>query len=81
LEPSTVKLPHREKKKITGDQEGCRPDLQPSTVRVDHSAGKGTSGGMDKFGSVIDRMNMMLGTKFLNSLLIKTQLSIKGAGE
>jgi hypothetical protein len=36
---------------------------------------------MDKFGSVIDRMNMMLGTKFLNSLLIKTQLSIKGAGE
>ena len=29
---------------------------------------------MDKFGSVIDRMNMKLGSKFLNSLRIKTQL-------
>jgi aspartate carbamoyltransferase regulatory subunit len=42
-------------------------------MRVDNSAGKGTSG-MDKFGSVIDRMNMKLGIKFLNSLRIKTQL-------
>jgi len=40
-------------------------------MRVDDSAGKGTSG-MDKFGSVIDRMNMKLGSKFLNSLRIKT---------
>jgi hypothetical protein len=30
--------------------------------------------GMDKFGSVIDRMNMKLGSKFFNSLRIKTQL-------
>jgi len=37
------------------------------------SAGKGTSG-MDKFGSIIDRMNMKLGSKFLDSLRIKTQL-------
>jgi len=29
---------------------------------------------MDKFGSVIDRMNMKLGSSFLNSLRIKTQL-------
>ena len=42
-------------------------------MRVDISAGKGTSG-MNKFGSVIDRMDMKLGSKFLNSLRIKTQL-------
>jgi len=42
-------------------------------TRVDNSAGKGMSG-MDKFGSVIDRMNMKLGSKFFNSLRIKTQL-------
>ena len=41
-------------------------------MRVDYSAGKGTSG-MDKFGSVIDRMNMKLGSKFLSSLRVKTQ--------
>jgi hypothetical protein len=29
---------------------------------------------MDKFGSVIDRMIMKLGSKFLNSLIIKTQI-------
>jgi len=28
---------------------------------------------MDKFGSVIDRMSMELGSKLLNSLRIKTQ--------
>jgi hypothetical protein len=32
---------------------------------------------MDKFGSVIDRMNMKLGSKFLNSFRIKTQLRKK----
>jgi hypothetical protein len=34
---------------------------------------------MDKFGSVIDRMNMKLklGGKFFNSLRIKTQLPIR----
>ena len=42
-------------------------------MRVDNSAGKGTSG-MNKFGSIIDRMNMKLGSKFLKSLRIKTQL-------
>ena len=42
-------------------------------MRVDHSAGKGTSG-MDEFGSVINRMNMKLGSEFLNSLIFKTQL-------
>jgi len=36
------------------------------------SAGKGTSG-MDKFSSVIDRMNMKLKSKFLYSLRIRTQ--------
>ena len=30
--------------------------------------------GMDKFGSTIDRMNMKLGSKFLGSLRVKTQL-------
>jgi len=34
-------------------------------MRVDNSAGKGTSG-MDKFDSEIDRMNMKLESKFLN---------------
>jgi hypothetical protein len=29
---------------------------------------------MDKFGSVVDRMNMKLGSRFLNSLRIKPQL-------
>ena len=29
---------------------------------------------MDKFGSVIDRMDMKLGSKFSNSLRIKAQL-------
>ena len=42
-------------------------------MRIDHNAGKSTSG-MDTFGSVIDRMNMKLGSKFLNSLKITTQL-------
>jgi len=32
-------------------------------MRVDISAGKGTSG-MNKYGSVVDRMNMKLGSKF-----------------
>ena len=36
-------------------------------MRVDNSTGKGMYG-MDKFGSVIDRMNMKLGSKFLNSV-------------
>ena len=40
---------------------------------IDNSAGKGTSG-INKFGSVIDRMNMTLGSKFLHSLRVKTQL-------
>ena len=39
-------------------------------MRADNSSGKGTSG-KDKFGSVVDRMNMKLGSKFLNCLRIK----------
>jgi aspartate carbamoyltransferase regulatory subunit len=42
-------------------------------MRFNNSAGKGMSS-MDKFGSVIDRINMKLGSKFLNNLIIKTQL-------
>jgi hypothetical protein len=42
-------------------------------MRVDNSVGKGTSG-MDRFGSVVDRMNMKLGSGFPNYLRIKTQL-------
>jgi len=41
------------------------------TVPSVTSAGKDTSC-MDKFGSVIDRLNMKLGSKFLDSLKIKT---------
>jgi len=33
--------------------------------------------GMNKFGSVIDRMNVKLGSKFLTSLRIETQLPKK----
>jgi hypothetical protein len=46
------------------------PDL---SRRVDNSAESGMSG-MDKFGNVIDRMNIKLGSKFPNFLRIKTQL-------
>jgi aspartate carbamoyltransferase regulatory subunit len=42
-------------------------------MRADNRAGKSTSG-KNKLGSVIDRMNMKLGSEFLNSLRIKTQL-------
>jgi hypothetical protein len=62
LVPGTLKLLHQRKKKL-----GCRLDLKLLLMRVDNSAGKGTSG-MNKFGSIIERMNMKLGSKFLNSL-------------
>jgi hypothetical protein len=42
-------------------------------MRADNSVEKSTSG-MHKFGSVIDKMNMKLGSTFLKSLRIKTQL-------
>jgi hypothetical protein len=42
-------------------------------MRYGNSAGKGTSS-MDRFGSVVDRMNMKLESKFLTSLRVKTQL-------
>ena len=42
-------------------------------MRVNDSVGKGTSG-MYKVGSIIERMNMKLGSKFLNSLRFKTPL-------
>jgi hypothetical protein len=41
-------------------------------MRVDNSAEKGTSC-MEKFGSMIDRMNKKLGSKFIRSLRIKAQ--------
>jgi hypothetical protein len=41
-------------------------------VVPDNSTKKGRSG-MDKFGSIIDRMNMKLGSKILNSLRIKVR--------
>jgi hypothetical protein len=40
-------------------------------MRVDNSVGKGTSG-MDKLSSVVDGMNMELGSKLFNSLRINT---------
>ena len=39
---------------------------------VDNSAGKGTFG-MDKFGSVADRMYMKLGSKFSKLKLLQSQ--------
>jgi hypothetical protein len=42
-------------------------------MRVDNSTGKGTSG-MDKSGSVIDRMDIKLGSKYPDTLRIETQL-------
>jgi hypothetical protein len=40
---------------------------------VDDSTGKFASG-MDRFGSIDDRMQIKLKSKFLNSLRVKTQL-------
>jgi hypothetical protein len=42
-------------------------------MRVDNRAGKGTSG-TGKFGSIADRMNMELGSKFLHTWKLKAQL-------
>ena len=42
-------------------------------MTVNNYTGKCASG-MDKFGSVVDRMYMKLGSKFLSSLRVKTQL-------
>ena len=42
-------------------------------MRAGNGAGKGVSC-MNKLCSVIDRMNVKLGSKFLNSLSIKTQI-------
>jgi hypothetical protein len=41
-------------------------------MRVDGSAGKCASG-VDKLGSVVDRMDMKLKSMFLSSLKVKTQ--------
>jgi hypothetical protein len=40
----------------------------------DHNVAGKIKCGMNKFGSVIDRMDMKLGSKFSNSLRIKAQL-------
>ena len=42
-------------------------------MRVGNGTGKGMSG-MNKLGSIIDRMYMKLGSKFFSSLRVKTQL-------
>jgi len=42
-------------------------------MRVGPGTKSSTSGIMDRFGSVVDRMNMELGSMFLNSLRFKTQ--------
>ena len=42
-------------KGVAGFKEGCRLGLNPLLMRVGNQAGKGTSG-MDRFGSVIDRI-------------------------
>ena len=42
-------------------------------MRVDSSAGKGTSG-INKLGSIIERINIKLGSVFLISLKFQTQL-------
>ena len=43
----------------------------------DHNVAGKIKCGMNKFGSVIDRMNMKLGSKFLDFLRIKTQILIR----
>jgi len=45
-------------------------------MRVDNSVGKGTSG-MDKLSSVVDGMNMELGSKLFNSLRINTWVLVR----
>ena len=72
--PGTVKLLHQKKTiKISGDQEGCKLNLDRLLMIIDSSAGKGTSG-INKLGSVIDRINMKLESVFLISLKFQTLL-------
>ena len=73
LVPGTVKPLHQRGKKSLGIRGVAGLTLNRLLMRVDNSAGKGTSG-MNKFGSVIDRMSMKLGSNFPNSLRIKTQI-------
>ena len=79
--PGTVKLLHQKKTiKISGDQEGCKLNLDRLLMIIDSSAGKGTSG-INKLGSVIDRINMKLESMFLISLkfqLLKRLQLLKG---
>ena len=42
-------------------------------MRVDNSTGKCVPG-MDKFGSLVNRLRMELESKFINSLKIKTKV-------
>jgi hypothetical protein len=72
-EPLWYRVPIEKKKRLMGFRRVAGLTQNRLLMRVDNCAGKGTSG-MDKFGSVIDRMNMKLGSKPLNSLRIKTQL-------
>jgi hypothetical protein len=70
----TVKLLHQKKKERSmGIKRVAGLTWNLLLISIDNIAGKGTSG-MDKFGGVMDRMNMKFGSKFFNSLRIKTQL-------
>ena len=71
-EPLWYRVPIEKKKRLMGFRRVAGLTQNRLLMRVDNCAGKGTSG-MDKFGSVIDRMNMKLGSKFLNFL--KSRLS------
>jgi len=42
-------------------------------IKVGNGSGKGLSG-MDRFGSIVDRLCMKLRSRFLSSLRVKTQL-------
>ena len=73
-------LRQKEGEKDWWDQGSWRLDLKPAPYKswqlswkLAMGTGKGTSG-MDEFGSVIDMMNMKLGSKFLSPLSVKTQL-------
>ena len=73
LVPGTVKLLHQRKKKIAmGIRRAAGLTWNRRLMRVNNSAGKGTSG-MIKFGSVICRMNMKLGS---NVFLFENQTQL-----
>jgi hypothetical protein len=71
LVPGTVNFLHQKEKKIPMRIRRVAGLTLNRLLMSDNSAGKDMSG-MDKLGSVMDRMNVKLGSMFLNSLRIKT---------